>query len=676
MRACRAVIAALAIFLLCTCGGDRKPPDGDMPAGTRPATESARPPAAEAERPASARPTVAYVEGDVRRGSGGSWSALAIGDAVGNGETVRTGKDGVCELSFSGRAVVRIQPDSQATVTDAWLESGATKVRIALAAGTVYNKVDKLLGGDSYNVATDHGIAGVRGTEFTVSAGREGTTKVAVRRGTVTVLVRSRSVDALLEEARGNLLARIAMETAVLLAPRVGENQELVVGATAMAAAEASARPVAAELASTPPVETPDAGDFLAAIPAEPRETIIPPAAAEKAAKVRGEAGRRFAKPPATPVKAGAATRKEFLRFDEMKTPVSGGPESPGSSEAPGEGSSGAAVAAGKEKPGKAPYDEYAVSRWQLTGSITQLPGAATFLCADNKGTVFALTPDGRPLWSVPTANKGSDRGYPVTFKGAVYYSGGAEFLIIDGASGDVRARTPLEPNRSHVFGSRVVPFPNALLFPTNDGMDVLDPVGGAVQRSIPVADGTGMTPANYQGMAAIVNNKGVFMLIDVADGRVVMQVPTNAVQPIALAPRTFEDKAVFADRKGLIVLVDLTAGTVAWERKIPEGVFSDVEINREGVFAFGKSSIFGYRLDGSAAMETITGVTAPPLLSRGMLYYGTGDREFIVAETSPWRIVRRIKIGETVSTRPLLGDGCLYVGTKSGKILRIDVNG
>ncbi len=632
----------------------------------------------------NARPTVAYVEGQVARGFEGAWTEVRASDEFADGESLRTGPDGYCELDFGGKATLRVKPDSVVVVTEAALGPDGATVRLALLAGSVYSKVDKLLGSDVYNVSTARGVAGVRGTEFVVAVGKDGRTTVSVREGRVSVVPRSKSVDRLLELAKSDLVARVAAETVLALAPVVEPDQELSLGDDSAAAAETAAAPVLAEVEAGEPVP-PDPDDrYAATVPAEPRREALPAKAAARAEKVRKSAAERFLKAAAVPAKAGSAARDEWKRFDDRRKKASGAIERPEAKP-----KDPAAPGASDGGPGAAPADEalgrrvkrFAVSERPVAGFVVTLPEnppeipEKLYVCVDGSGSVIAFAAGGAVRWSVPTANKGGPLSHPVPFRDKLFFSGAGELVVIAGASGEVLARRTLDEARSHAGGARVAPFPNGLLFPTADGIEFLDPNDASVIRKIPVADGVGMTPSNYQGMAAIVNNEGVFLLVDMANGKVVKEIRTNARLPVALAPRIFEDKAVFADRRGLVVLVDLVEGIVLWERKAPDGVFTDIEINREGVFIFGKTTISGYRLDGSAVMEIFRGVSAPPLLSRGMLYFGTTAKAFIIAETNPWRIARRIPLDDLVTTRPILGDGCVYVGTKSGKILKIPLD-
>jgi outer membrane protein assembly factor BamB len=331
-------------------------------------------------------------------------------------------------------------------------------------------------------------------------------------------------------------------------------------------------------------------------------------------------------------------------------------------------------------KPAPAAKRDFLVAEWEalkgsVSGRVVRVPSSDVFVLSDPRGTISGVSAAGKLLWTVATENRGAELMSAVPFKGVVYYSGSNEYLAIDALKGTVLQRVALDGDRSHVLGNRVVPFPDALVFPTMSGLEVLDPQTGAVMKTLPVPGGSTMSPANYEGMAAIVNQKGMFMLIDLASGDIKAQVQTGALQPVALAPQIFGQRACFADRKGLLVMIDLATMTVAWERPLPiaGGVFTDVEMGGEGVFAYGRQTVFAYSLEGAELMKPIGQVSAPPLLSQGVLYYGTNDGFLVALGLSPIAERGRVRLGSRLSARPLLADGFLYAGTNSGRLLKLD---
>jgi len=308
-----------------------------------------------------------------------------------------------------------------------------------------------------------------------------------------------------------------------------------------------------------------------------------------------------------------------------------------------------------------------------LAGSIVRVPDIGVFLSSDEAGELHAFDAEGKVLWSVKTGNHGDTRSYPVTYKGVAYYAGDAELLAVDGRDGTVLARRALDSARDP--GTRPSPFPDALLWPTDSGFDVLNPKTLEVKSSVPVAGGPGTLPTQRDSFALIVNKDGELLLMDPVAGSVRARTSTGARGFTAVSPRIFEEKACFADRTGLVVLVDLEAMKVLWERRTGVEILTDIEIAREGVLAYGNGTLFGYTLDGESLMPPISGVSAPPLLSKGTVFYGTTAGELVVAQASPWKIRGKLPLDDIASARPLQVGDTLYVGTRGGRLVRIDTS-
>lgn len=313
------------------------------------------------------------------------------------------------------------------------------------------------------------------------------------------------------------------------------------------------------------------------------------------------------------------------------------------------------------------------VQRAAVGGSVVRVPDAGVFVLTDPRGGLTGVSPEGRVLWSLETANRGAESMSAVPFKGVAYYSGSNEFLAVDARSGEVLFRRPLDGERSHVLGNRAAPFADFIAFPTMTGVELVDPRTGELKRTLPVPGGTTMSPANYRGLVAIVNQRGAFMLIDPDSGELRGQIQTGAQQPVALAPRILGDRACFADRKGLLVMVDLSSMSVAWERPLPAGVFSDLEFSEEAVVALSRGAVHVFSPDGAELMKPVQNVAAPPLLSRGVLYYGTTDRSFVALRLADGKELGRLRLEARVSARPLAVEGFIYLGLADGGFVKLD---
>lgn len=300
-------------------------------------------------------------------------------------------------------------------------------------------------------------------------------------------------------------------------------------------------------------------------------------------------------------------------------------------------------------------------------------------ISADEKGNLHAANRLGEIVWQVSTANNPNENSFPVVIGNNVYFSGSDEFLILKCDTGKILTRMNLDKDYSHLFGRRVVHFGQFALFPTNNSIRFINLYSGETMREITVPDGSRMTPAVYNKKLLIVNQVGVFMVIDPATEKVVRRISTKAVQPVALKIDTLDNRAYFAGRKGQVVCVDLEAGKVAWERKLEAGkdigIYHDLEVAPGGVFAFADKSIYGFSLaDGSPLFAPIRGASSPPLYYAppSLLYYGSTSGELIAADTSG-RIRKRLKVKGNITTRPYQDNGNLIVGSDSGELMIIN---
>ncbi len=639
----RSVMAILSLLVACGNPGSRSE-----------AVEAAAP--APATDPVVARGLelrVVYVEGEALAFGAGGERRLEPGDAIEAGETLRTGARSALEFEAGDLATVRLSADSSLSVDLAVAEAFGSERRarasLGLSAGSVFSKVRALAGGDAFRISTEHAYCGVRGTEFLVSVADGDSTRVVVKEGRVAALHAGPVIDRLAAASGSDGLARAALGVLAVLAPSAGAGETLVIGAADAAKADAALGALERELSS--------------AVRAAPSTEGFPwdpfaanPAGAEDGAEPTGDelaAGRRLVAPSLVlPVKA---SREDLEAFGAKAPPA---PEPKPGARAPA--LPHPAIAAG-----------WTVSARPARGALVQVPGLDRFvlLSVDSGGSLAASDGTGAVLWRKYV--EGAQGGHPVTYKGRIYVSGSRELVVLDGATGLELARRPVEPGA----GDRAAPFPDGVLLASATGFDLIDPDTAATLREIRVEGGVSMSPVHFQGLAAIIDKGGRFMLYDVASGEKRLEIATSARNPLPSAPRVFENLACFGDSSGLVVLVDLGAGKVRWERRMSEGPASELELNASGAVAFSGDTIRAWDADGHELMAPIRGVSAPPLLSRDTLYFGTVSGELVA-----WRIgppppakTGSAALGDVASARPLLAGGFLYIGTRGGKLVKLD---
>ena len=136
---------------------------------------------------------VTYTEGDATiHTKAGTTQDAQIGDVMNTGDTLRTGADGQSELDQKG-VTIKISPKTVFTLMERE-QGGKTSSVLSVALGSIKFRYDKLTGSEPL-VRTNGAVAGVRGTEFSVYSGADGSTLIAVDSGLVNVESGGKSVD-------------------------------------------------------------------------------------------------------------------------------------------------------------------------------------------------------------------------------------------------------------------------------------------------------------------------------------------------------------------------------------------------------------------------------------------------------------------------------------------------
>jgi hypothetical protein len=143
---------------------------------------------------AQAVPTdVTYTEGDATtRYTSGKQQDTNIGDTLNTGDSLKTGKDGQVELDQKG-VTIKVSHGTVFTLMEK-SQAGQTSPVLSVALGSIKFRYNKLTGQEPL-VRTNGAIAGVRGTEFTVFSGADGSTLIAVDSGQVTVQSEGKTIE-------------------------------------------------------------------------------------------------------------------------------------------------------------------------------------------------------------------------------------------------------------------------------------------------------------------------------------------------------------------------------------------------------------------------------------------------------------------------------------------------
>jgi hypothetical protein len=117
--------------------------------------------------------TVATLEGTADVGRGDTWTAAALGTAIRLGDQVRTGNPGRVSIVFQDDSVLTVADDSQLVIDEQVFNPSGGMVRSLI--GLLRGKLNAVVGeyyhqaGSAYEIKTVTAVAGVRGTEFSVS---------------------------------------------------------------------------------------------------------------------------------------------------------------------------------------------------------------------------------------------------------------------------------------------------------------------------------------------------------------------------------------------------------------------------------------------------------------------------------------------------------------------------
>src|SRR5216684_5869358 len=143
---------------------------------------------AQAGVPAPAALIVFSAPVDVGRDDSGYRTAVP-GEPLAAGSSVRTGHGGHAAIQFPDGSLIRMSPDTTATVTSAQLNKDGTlqSAGIVQKIGRTLSNVQHLVGGATFHVGGHSVSAEVRGTQFEVLVRANGTNLIKVFEGSVKV---------------------------------------------------------------------------------------------------------------------------------------------------------------------------------------------------------------------------------------------------------------------------------------------------------------------------------------------------------------------------------------------------------------------------------------------------------------------------------------------------------
>lgn len=618
--------AALLLLLLFSCS---RPPEK---------AEAPKPAPAPSPSRESLAIGVSYVSGKVellgQASAGGSASGrpLEPGEVLPPGSVLRTGPDGLCELSVGELGSLRILPGTTLSIRSAEIVGGSGLFRAELASGKVLAKARRLAGREAFMLSTPNAICGIRGTAFGLSWGGK-RSLLAVSSGRVAVLPTGPLFSKVEAASERSSAARGLVRAAVALAPLVGEGEEVSIGP------EEAARSEAAWARLAPSVEA-GAPEVL------PPEALIP---AESVGAI-GSAGS-----------AGSADADAALK-GAFPSPRAAGPEARSLLEALDAFSSGLYPGQAKAQPSYKSGLLVRAAAFERRPVASLLRSGELLVAGDGEGRLAALDSSGKEAWSFA----GEGRGAPVLSKSSLYQASPSKLLVLDAESGRLLEELPLPGGSGARAG--LAAFPDGLVAAIPSGLLIVTSAGKT--REIPLG-GEALAAAHYEGDVLALTASGSLLLLDPSSGAVKARAEALASPYL----RVFEDSLALAGEKNgkqLLLLFSLPDLKKLASAELPFAPGAEPELNREGVLVWGGGRLAAFSPEGRA-IGLIEGVSAPPLLSRGSLYYGTKEGFLVAARPSDLQALARLRLPAALSARPIAFGERLALPLADGSIALAD---
>ena len=301
-------------------------------------------------------------------------------------------------------------------------------------------------------------------------------------------------------------------------------------------------------------------------------------------------------------------------------------------------------------------------------------------LAANEMGKVYRVSGIGKGIWGTETGNSPNNNSMPIVVGKRVVFTGMKELTAMNFKTGAVVKRIPLGKGdfSSHMFGRRVVPFGEGVLYPSNKEVIVLDVETLEERKRIEIPEYSNSTPAVYGESILIVNRKGEMLRIDPEGEGIESRIGSAAVQPVSSAPTVVGDNAVFAGRGGTVVFADLKKNEVIWENKIDVskgvGIFQDIPVGDSGVYPYTGNEFYALSIEGGKEIFKPVLSTGVPLYHEGKLYFGDRRNRLVVMDAVSGKIVKSWPLDSKITIQPAIYESDVIVGTESGVIYRINL--
>jgi len=164
-----------------------------------------------ARQPVDEYAMITFMIGDVTKNN----AAVQIGDVIKEKDVIQTGAESFCDVKI-GQSLIRVKQKTKVVLATLMRQGGIENTAVELDSGKMLCKPKKLIKSETFMVKTPTAVAGVRGTQFTVEADQNGTSRIKVFEGSVKVAKRVRDLEA-------------SMPEVLSLAPDVTKEEKVVI---------------------------------------------------------------------------------------------------------------------------------------------------------------------------------------------------------------------------------------------------------------------------------------------------------------------------------------------------------------------------------------------------------------------------------------------------------------
>lgn len=289
---------------------------------------------------------------------------------------------------------------------------------------------------------------------------------------------------------------------------------------------------------------------------------------------------------------------------------------------------------------------------------------SGSLLVASGDESLVALSPKLEVAWNTKVGTAAP----PVLSKGYLYVPGEAELLVLEADSGLIHAR-----GLGLGYGVNVLPYPGGAVAVGLDELTFI-PSGSAEVGEILPYKGGGLTALVHKDKLLIARASGGLALLDPRTG----EIAAEAAGPVSPWLNVYGDVAVLAgvpedgQSTGHLVAYRLPGLEEVWSLPLDFSPQAEPSIDASGIFVWGQGYLAECSLEGVAGPQ-IGGVCAPPLLSRGRLYYGLLTGHFVEARSLTLQPQAILRLPAALSAKPLAWEGELRLGLVDGSILRLD---